>query len=958
MLAVAAALCLSLSAAASAQTVIYVDVDATGASNGSSWTDAFTDLQDALSAASTGNEIWVAEGTYKPTTGSDRTISFQLAEGVALYGGFVGTESLRSERDWTAHETILSGDLLGDDDPAYALDDPLRMNGENSWHVVIGADNATLDGVAVAGGHANDWPGIDGAGMYNDGVTGLTVASCRFAGNSAGFSGGGMYNYFCGEAEVTNCTFTGNSAAFQGGGIWNNCTDAVVTSCALAGNSAGRYGGGIAGSNSSSLKVTDCVFTGNSADYGGGFANPYYSSSAEITNCTFTGNSARWGGSGIYNYHSDSVVTNCILWGDSGPREIHNEGDEPPTVTYSCVQGGYEGAGNIDADPRFVDAVGGDLHLQAGSPCIDAADWSKAPATDKDGNVRHDDAGLPDTGVGAETYADIGAYEFQGETPPSVNICAPATGTAWPVGREVTILWTAAGSVSDVKIEISRDGGLTWEPTPLAASTPNDRSFTWAVTDGGEPLPQTDCRIRISKAAGGGPTATSERFAISSGVWYVDSNAPAGGHGLSWATAFRHPQDAVDAASDSQEVWVAAGTYTPRDPATDTVLLTLKDGVAVYGGFAGDELARDERDWAAYPVVLDGDSNGDEAGDVFHVVVGAWDAAFDGFTVTHGNANGDQPDNRGGGMFIDSVAGLTVANCTFTGNWASWHGGGLYNWDYPSVEITDCTFSGNSAGQGGGGIYDDYCYVEVRVTDCMFFGNRAQHGGGIANSSAHVNVANCTFAGNSAVTGGGAIHNEDSFPSIVNCTLTGNSAGLGGGMANEWDSTPVVTNCVLWANTASVEPVLYDGLGSSTTVTYSCVDGGWTGEGNTDANPLFVNPGHWDADEWVDGDYHLRPRSPCIDRADGDAAPELDMDGNPRHDDPGIPNFGSGAIEYADMGAYESQGDSRGEPVTPFAGGCVPPSEGPAPAGKLAVLAVFVLAALARRRRSPSAGRS
>ena len=89
--------------------VIYVDADATGADDGSSWTDAHTDLQDALAAAGSGDEVWVAEGTYYPTSTSTRTFSFHLETGVAVYGGFDGTETQLSQRDWETNVTVLSG---------------------------------------------------------------------------------------------------------------------------------------------------------------------------------------------------------------------------------------------------------------------------------------------------------------------------------------------------------------------------------------------------------------------------------------------------------------------------------------------------------------------------------------------------------------------------------------------------------------------------------------------------------------------------------------------------------------------------------------------------------------------------------------------------------------------------------------------------------------------------------
>ena len=126
-------------------TRIYVDADATaGANDGSTWDDALTDLQPALTAAGSGTEIWVAAGTYKPTSGTDRSASFQMKNGVTLYGGFdpsVGDTAFE-DRDWEANETILSGDLNGDDGPDFA------NNGENSYHVFY-HDTLGLDHTAV-----------------------------------------------------------------------------------------------------------------------------------------------------------------------------------------------------------------------------------------------------------------------------------------------------------------------------------------------------------------------------------------------------------------------------------------------------------------------------------------------------------------------------------------------------------------------------------------------------------------------------------------------------------------------------------------------------------------------------------------------------------------------------------------------------------------------------------------
>ncbi|MHC4867978.1 MAG: right-handed parallel beta-helix repeat-containing protein, partial [Planctomycetota bacterium] len=113
-------------------TIWFVDEDATGDNDGTSWGDAYTDLQDALAEANSTDkdEIWVAEGTYEPNA-SDRSKSFELVQNVGVYGGFAGTEFARHQRDWGKYETILSGDI-----------GTPNSTSDNSYHVVKGANNA------------------------------------------------------------------------------------------------------------------------------------------------------------------------------------------------------------------------------------------------------------------------------------------------------------------------------------------------------------------------------------------------------------------------------------------------------------------------------------------------------------------------------------------------------------------------------------------------------------------------------------------------------------------------------------------------------------------------------------------------------------------------------------------------------------------------------------------------
>ena len=344
---------------AASSKVIYVDDDAIPPGDGTSWETAFTYLQDAFMVASSGHEIRVAQGIYKPDDfvlsarpNLGRAETFQLKNGVTVKGGYAGVgESDPNNRDIELYETILSGDLDGNDievsDPCDLLTEPTRA--DNSYHVVSSNNcdpNAVLDGVTITGGNAYCCYKDDfGGGFYNNSGS-PTISNCTFAGNAAFWDGGGMYNSE-GSPTLTDCTFIGNLARWGGGGMSNWASSPAITNCTFSGNLSGGFGGGMSNHYSSTM-VTNCTFSRNWADwYGGGMCN--FQGNPIVTKCTFIENSAH-GGSGMRNDQSSPTVTNCTFSGNlsiGNGGGMANDSNSNPTVTNCAFTNntGYTGAG-------------------------------------------------------------------------------------------------------------------------------------------------------------------------------------------------------------------------------------------------------------------------------------------------------------------------------------------------------------------------------------------------------------------------------------------------------------------------------------------------------------------------------------------------------------------------------------------------------------------------------------
>ncbi len=410
---------------------IYVRSSATGLNNGTSWINAYTDLQDAFDEFSF-SEIWVAKGTYTPSREPEgqpdskkRTFYIGFVN-KQIYGGFNGTETVLSQRDPRKNLTRLSGS-------------------NNSYHVMITANlssSSIIDGFTFRQGNANN----------------LLTGAIIFSGNTyLARNGGGMYNYKS-SPQITNCIFENNFATGGGGGMYNRESSPTLTNCSFISNSTDNSGGGMENFVLSSPILVNCTFLSNTATEGGGMYNYQTLSTATFTNCSFANNSATSDGGAIYNSESSPQLINCTISSNTaegtggGMYNGFSAFDAPAVITISnsIISGntagsennisnnistpsisssiigesggstswnpvfGTDGGNNLDLDPLFTNAIDPDglddilgtiddgLRLSVNSPAIDAGVVT-ATVTDILGNTRNYNGAV-----------DMGAYEFQG----------------------------------------------------------------------------------------------------------------------------------------------------------------------------------------------------------------------------------------------------------------------------------------------------------------------------------------------------------------------------------------------------------------------------------------------------------------------------------------------------------------------------------------------------------------
>jgi len=885
------------------ENILYVDASVDSLNTGNDWAHALNDLQLALLIANFCDidTIKVAQGTYYPVDSTsivdacgnliedlsnDRTVSFNIPNGVVVMGGYPIGGGSEDERDWNCNKTILCGDIGVPGEPS-----------DNTYHVVItqNVDSTTvIDGFCIRDGYADDEFDNEGSESgggwlnfgYNGGYSNPTIINCAIIENYSSLYGGGMANIGNedGNASPTliNCILAGNETEERGGGIYNDGDDdgnasPVLINCILSGNhqsdeNEDDYGGG-------------AVY--NDADDG--------TSSPVFINCVISGNRAYQGGA-IFNFPDDDgicnpVITNCILWNNDAVAGsvFYNHNGGIPRVYYSILQNNnfnditagdpitdennnkFEGSG---VDPNFIIAPeafdapisAGNFNILPGSDAIDMGlDSANTYPVDFAGNQRIQNDSV-----------DIGAYEFQ-----PLDCNSFVTGLVYvdssAVGNNTGLSWADAFTDLQDALEAARYCNV--DTIRVAQGTYYPFQYI-IINECGVPdtLSEVDRTVSFDI-----PDST-----------VVLGGYPAGG------------------GSDDERDWTCNKTILCGDI-----------------GIPGDSSDN------SYHVVT--------TFDVDSVTV------VDGFCIRDGFADfPGHPANSGGGWFNrsfqDGYSNPRILNCTFINNEAISDGGALYNdgggSGNSSPYLFNCEFYENNASYGGA-IYNYGGYSGISsptIINTIISGNQANvQGGGMLNNggqagNANPLIVNCIFSGNASMQDGGAMFNHtdnDGFcsPVVINTTFSGNLAVMNGGaILSEAEqpsvSDPVFYNCIFWNNISSNGPVFFN-VFSQPSVSYSIIqDGGMSNdindatvtlgnaptidvEGNKfNTDPLFVFAPAGLLAPNTSGDFHFAFTSPAIDMGTNILNSEpFDLDGNVRIQGDSI-DIGPYEISLPECGDY------------------------------------------------------
>jgi len=793
----------------------YVRANATGANDGSSWTDAFRNLQDAL-ADPTVTEIWMASGTYRPVAcntcdEAQRQVAFELRRNLAIYGGFAGNETDRSQRNRLLNSTILSGDI----------GNPIDST-DNSFQVVRATDvdeTLILDGLIIQEGNSDgtfDNNGYGGGGILIDASFGtegsLVMRRCTIRNNFAGGGGGLQIRANGGssivEPLIEDCVFEGNTASLgnvssSGGAVFIfgqvAAINPVFIGCTFRNNRCGGNAGALAINNSNTLgtelipmriRIDSCLFEGNRSGSSAGavIIDPFgmVESQSIIQRTIFRDNHSenpdRDGGALYLRSRFDGIIRDRVVNCDFINNSSQNHGG---AIVIRGSQDGMNEAAIINCTFR----------------------QNRAAST---GGAIYHTSFLANPGTVSNTIVNSTFYQNKADSIGGAIFYEATQGTTsssiqnsifWQdsSGVQANAMAANGGTITVQSSLIEQDlngnlvdGGANIQGDPFFAKAeagnlhllPNSPSLNAGNNDlvPGDADRDRDGDPRIN--------GNVEMGAYENVVRYVDKDAVGAETGDSWTDAHTELRDALRVVQSGDEVWIAEGTYRPTECTECTLdqrntAFEYPDAVALYGGFRGTETQRGQRDWEQFESILSGDIGNpgdslDNSLQVIRLVDVDTFTILDGLVIEEGNADesfADGFESSGGGLFVDATFGQSgspsLRNCTFRNNFAG--GGGAFAVNGSGggtigIRFFDCTFDRNSSSfgrvfsfGGAGHIFGSSAIINTSFIRSDFRNNSCGNDGGALSISAsiitddeklqpHILIDSCLFEGNKALS--------------------------------------------------------------------------------------------------------------------------------------------------------------------------------------------------------------
>ncbi len=894
------------------QSTWHVNASASGSNNGFNWANAFTDLQDALTVAQDGDQIWVAAGVYKPTdVVSDRDASFSISGGISLYGGFPTTGNPGfSDRDWEVHATVLSGDIDNNDpvDADGITPDGDSIAGANSYTIIQLEEileDVIIDGFFITGGHSNTTSfaaNIQSTGgaifaLNNSGL--VSISNVEIIGNMS-YNGGAIL-FSNSNLDLENVQFLNNVSTNTGGSNGGSGirmvegSEVSILNSSFQNNRSSRWGGAIL-SLQSKLTIVGCNFLDNFGNQLGG-AIYAQGDTLSIMGSTFADNR-----------------NNLTANGESGGA-VYVTGTVTEIVNSEFHDNGSRGAGGA----LRVDGANASLELSNSE-----FNSNYVPGGTAGGGGLFISSNVPVVQITGTSFVENsttgsfggGAIFKQGSNEWLIEDCIFESNFAGGFGN----------------------GGSIFNQSPL---TILNSTFTADSTTGsGGSLDQnSQARLTIIGSSFSNCSASSSGGAIihrAAGDTIIIQNTVFSGNSAfsGGALYFQGTGAQVRQITDSE---FTDNSADRAGAIFHTGSSGLYQNISINNLYSGNTAIGTSRSGGAIEYFISPQSSiYDECQFIGNSVVsGTSDGGAiygSGLIVTNSTFSENTSGRNGGAL---SIATSEVLNSSFIANAAGNDGGGIYHRNIANnfLIVDGSTFSGNQAGSDGGGLH--ILSPEGLVANSMFTDNNANVGGGI-RIAGDVTLINCKISGNSATATGGGISNWSTGTVLISgCEITGNSAGInGGGYSDDWGvgNTDVsfinttlasntaggdggaifnrsdiakMTNSIVWGNNSGI---FNSGGTASIAVDHSIVEGGITPcdncpGGDGDIDPLFVEQISHSFAPADSGNYELRFCSPAINAGDPDTSglnlPELDLLGNNRIKGDTI-----------DMGAYEFQGDS------------------------------------------------